>query len=56
MRKFVIILIFPIVSGQIIDWKEKPEPVTALQIFCDMEGIPIFVDGVQYNIIINNKI
>ena len=35
------------VSGQIIDWKEKPEPVTALQIFCDMEGIPIFVDGVQ---------
>ena len=47
MRKFVIILIFPIASGQIIDWKEKPEPITALQIFCDTEGIPIFVDGVQ---------
>ena len=30
-----------------IEWQEKSEPVTALQIFCDMDGIPIFVDGIQ---------
>ena len=33
--------------GQVIEWDEKREPITAIQIFCDTEGIPIFVDGVQ---------
>ena len=30
-----------------IDWEEKPNPITAIQIYCDTEGIPIFVDGLQ---------
>ena len=30
-----------------IEWDEKREPITAIQIFCDTEGIPIFVDGIQ---------
>ena len=47
MRNFIFILLFSFISGQVIEWKEKPEPVTALQIFCDMDGIPIFVDGIQ---------
>ena len=33
--------------GQVIEWDEKREPITAIQIFCDTEGIPIFVDGIQ---------
>ena len=40
-------MFFCALSGQVIDWQEKSEPVTALQIFCDMDGIPIFVDGIQ---------
>ena len=47
MRNFIFILLFSFISGQVFEWKEKPEPVTALQIFCDMDGIPIFVDGIQ---------
>ena len=50
MRNFIFILLFSFISGQVIEWKEKPEPVTALQIFCDMDGIPIFVDGIQIGI------
>ena len=33
--------------GQVIEWDEKREPITAIQIFCDTEGIPIFVDRIQ---------
>ena len=33
--------------GQVIEWDEKREPITAIHIFCDTEGIPIFVDGIQ---------
>ena len=47
MRNIGFILIFSLLPSQVIEWKEKPEPVTALQIFCDMDGIPIFVDGIQ---------
>jgi len=47
MRNIGFILIFSLLPAQVIEWKEKPEPITALQIFCDMDDIPIFVDGVQ---------
>ena len=47
MSKFWIFLLFSSVFGQVIDWSEKPDPITAIQIFCDTEGIPIFVDGIQ---------
>ena len=47
MRNLVFVLLLPILSGQAIEWKEKPVPITSIQIFCDMDGIPIFVDGVQ---------
>ena len=30
-----------------LDWDGKPSPVTAIHIFCDTDGIPIFVDGLQ---------
>lgn len=50
MRNLVFVLLFPILSGQAIDWKEKPAPITSIQIFCDMDGIPIFVDGVQLGV------
>ena len=33
--------------GQVIEWDEKREPITAIQIFCDTDEIPIFVDGIQ---------
>ena len=36
--------------GQVIEWDEKREPITAIQIFCDTEGIPIFVDGIQVGV------
>ena len=47
MRNLIFIMFFSLLSGQVIEWQEKSEPVTALQIFCDMDGIPIFVDGIQ---------
>ena len=47
MRKLIFIMFFSSLYGQVIEWQEKSEPVTALQIFCDMDGIPIFVDGIQ---------
>ena len=47
MRNLIIMMFFSSLSGQVIEWQEKSEPVTALQIFCDMDGIPIFVDGIQ---------
>lgn len=47
MRNLIFIMFFSSLPGQVIEWQEKLEPVTALQIFCDMDGIPIFVDGIQ---------
>ena len=47
MRNLIFIMFFSLLSGQVIEWQDKSEPVTALQIFCDMDGIPIFVDGIQ---------
>ena len=47
MSKFWIFLLFSSLFGQVIDWSEKPDPITAIQIFCDTDGIPIYVDGIQ---------
>ena len=47
MRHILIILLFSFPFSQEIDWNKKPTPITALQIFCDTEGIPIFLNGMQ---------
>ena len=47
MRSFLIIIFFSSIFSQEIDWDGKPSPVTAIHIFCDTDGIPIFVDGLQ---------
>ena len=47
MNKLWILFFCSFLYGQVIEWDEKREPVTAIQIFCDTEGIPIFVDGIQ---------
>ena len=47
MHNFIIILFFSSIFSQEIDWNEKPTPITAIHIFCDTEGIPIFLNGLQ---------
>jgi hypothetical protein len=47
MRNVIIILFFSSNFSQEIDWKEKPTPITAVHIFCDTDGIPIFLNGMQ---------
>ena len=47
MRNILIILLFSFPFSQEIDWNKKPTPITALQIFCDTDGIPIFLNGMQ---------
>ena len=47
MRNILIILLFSLPFSQEIDWNKKPTPITALQIFCDTDGIPIFLNGMQ---------
>ena len=47
MRSLLIIIFFSSIFSQEIDWDGKPSPVTAIHIFCDTDGIPIFVDGLQ---------
>ena len=47
MNKLWILFFCSSLHGQVIEWDEKREPITAIQIFCDTEGIPIFVDGIQ---------
>lgn len=47
MNKLWILFFCSSLYGQVIEWDEKREPITAIQIFCDTEGIPIFVDGIQ---------
>ena len=49
-RKTIIIIFFSILNGQEINWENKPLPITAIEIFCDTDGIPIFVDGVQIGV------
>ena len=43
----IILLLFSFSFSQEIDWNKKPTPITALQIFCDTDGIPIFLNGMQ---------
>ena len=47
MPKLCIFLLCSPLFGQVIEWGEKPDPITAIQIFCDTDGIPIYVDGIQ---------
>ena len=47
MNKLWILFFCSSLFGQVIEWDEKREPITAIQIFCDTKGIPIFVDGIQ---------
>ena len=47
MRSLTLVLLLSLLSGQTFEWEEKTKPITALQIFCDMDDIPIFVDGIQ---------
>ena len=49
-RKTIIIIFFSILNGQEINWNNKPSPITAIEIFCDTDGIPIFIDGVQIGV------
>ena len=49
-RKTIIIIFFSILNGQEINWNNKPFPITAIEIFCDTDGIPIFIDGVQIGV------
>ena len=48
LRSLYFFVVLSMLSAQEqIDWEEKPNPITAIQIYCDTEGIPIFVDGLQ---------
>ena len=50
MIRTILIFFFSIVTGQEINWSDKPNPITAIEIFCDTDGIPIFVDGIQIGV------
>ena len=50
MNKLWVLFFCSSLYGQVIEWDEKREPITAIQIFCDTEGIPIFVDGIQVGV------
>ena len=50
MIKIILIIFFYIVPGHEIIWSDKPNPITAIEIFCDTDGIPIFVDGIQIGV------
>ena len=50
MIRIILIIFFSILIGQEINWSDKPNPITAIEIFCDTDGIPIFVDGIQIGI------
>lgn len=47
MGRIFLIMLFVTLPAQEISWNDKPSPVTAIHIFCDTDGIPIFVDGLQ---------
>ena len=50
MSKIILIVLLSTLKFQNINWDKKPSPITAIEIFCDTEGIPIFVDGIQIGI------
>ena len=50
MIRTILIIFFSIVTGQEINWSDKPNQITAIEIFCDTDGIPIFVDGIQIGV------
>ena len=50
MIRIIVIIFFSIVTGQEINWSDKPNPITAIEIYCDTDGIPIFVDGLQIGV------
>ena len=50
IKKSFFIIFFSILNGQEINWNNKPSPITAIEIFCDTDGIPIFIDGVQIGV------
>ena len=50
MSKIILIVLLSTLKFQNINWDKKPGPITAIEIFCDTEGIPIFVDGIQIGI------
>ena len=47
MNRFILLLFTSGMGAQEIEWNDKPLPVTAIHIFCDTDGIPIYVDGLQ---------
>ncbi|MEA1882387.1 MAG: hypothetical protein U9N31_08315 [Candidatus Marinimicrobia bacterium] len=47
VKRLFIFAICSILFSQEIDWNDKPSPITAIKIYCDTEGIPIYVDGIQ---------
>ena len=49
-KKSLFIIFFYILNCQEINWNNKPSPITAIEIFCDTDGIPIFIDGVQIGV------
>ena len=47
VNRFILLLFISSLGAQEIEWNDKPLPVTAIHIFCDTDGIPIYVDGLQ---------
>ena len=50
MAKVILIALLSLLKSQEIDWDKKPGQITAIEIFCDTEGIPIFIDGIQIGV------
>ena len=50
MVKVILIALLSLLKSQEIDWDKKPGQITAIEIFCDTEGIPIFIDGIQIGV------
>ena len=54
--KTIVNILFTIgfLFAQQIDWNSKPSPITAIEIYCDTEGIPIYVDGIKNKLFVKN--
>ena len=50
MSKRIWIIFFSSVTGQEMNWGDKTMSITAIEIVCGTDGIPIFVDGIQIGI------
>ena len=50
MAKIILIILLSSLKSQEINWDKKPSPITAIEIFCDTEGIPIFIDGIRIGV------